>query len=157
MYDRYVEILGITSQVRCVDHPYGYWSSNCICWAGPLRMMGITDFHVNLVELLLFFLVGVRLVFLFAFALLLLLLFFLPLRSSELDFSFARESRYINIMHSASSIHFSSALSVFQVECIECINTRVSLGVSRGLELCLTIWMNLFKCLIYTCKRLKSK
>jgi len=54
-------------------------------------MMGITDFHVDLVELLLLFLVGVRLVFLFTLTLLLLLFLFLSLRSSELDFSCARE------------------------------------------------------------------
>jgi len=91
--------LRITSQIRRIDHPNRYGSGHRVRRTGPLRMMGITNFHVDLVELLLLFLVGVRLVFLFALALLLLLFLFLPLRSSKLDFSCAREKVDINIVH----------------------------------------------------------
>lgn len=71
-------------------------------------MMGITDFHVDLIELLLLLLVGVRLVFLFALALFLLFFLFFPLRSPKLDFSCAREKVDINIVHWKSLIRSSS-------------------------------------------------
>lgn len=50
-------------------------------------MGGVTDFHVDIVKLLFFFLVGVRLILLLTFALFLFFLLFVLLGSSKLDFS----------------------------------------------------------------------